>query len=88
MMPEICPRCREPVKAGATFVEMPTAPGRLAAWRLRHKRAGGAGCVAYVGPELARAAPSVPSPTALAFGGGVYSEFDSDSPYGRPVTRR
>jgi hypothetical protein len=87
MMPEVCPRCRERVKAGATFVEMPTAPGRLAAWRLRHKRAGGAGCVAYVGPELARATPPVPALPAAVFRDD-YSEFDAAAPYDRPVTRR
>jgi len=50
MEDERCPRCREPLPAEVYLEELPTLPGHHPAYRLRHKRASGAKCVAYIGP--------------------------------------
>ncbi len=47
---ERCPRCGEPLPADAYLGRMKQASGREPAYRLRHKRASGRRCVAYVGP--------------------------------------
>lgn len=56
-MPQ-CPRCGAALPADAYYEPLPgVAPGRLPAYRLRHKRANGGVCVAYAGPLVQDAPP-------------------------------
>lgn len=46
-----CPRCDAPLPPGAYWEELKAAPGRLPAYRVRHKTGEGKVCVGYAGPE-------------------------------------
>lgn len=49
---ETCPRCGAPLPPETYLEELATVPGRLPAYRLRHKKENGRMCVAYVGAEV------------------------------------
>jgi hypothetical protein len=52
-----CPVCGEDVPAGAHWWEPVAAvPGRLPAWRLRHRRRAGGWCILWAGEALEESA--------------------------------
>lgn len=55
-----CPRCGMALPTDAYLDTLTAAPGRHAAYRLRHKKPNGKTCVAYVGPEYLMLLPPDP----------------------------
>jgi len=55
---DFCPRCREAIRPGASWTKLAQAQGRRPVWRVAHRRASGASCVAYVGERARAAAPA------------------------------
>lgn len=55
-----CPRCGDALPDNTYLDKLNESPGRHAAYRLRHKKANGKMCVAYVGPEYLMVLPSRP----------------------------
>jgi len=57
-MPTICPKCRERIRHGALWTPLHAAQGCTRVMQVRHDKADGHVCVAYVGERLgARAVP-------------------------------
>jgi hypothetical protein len=53
--PPVCPRCHEHVPDGAYLEPLATCLGWGHAYRLRHEKANGRWCVAYLGAPAASA---------------------------------
>lgn len=49
-MIRLCPHCGGDLPPGAYYKELNTAPGRLPAYVVRHKRGDGTTCIGYGGP--------------------------------------
>jgi hypothetical protein len=50
--PFVCPRCGGEVTPHSFWQRVGAMPGRLPAWRLRHRREDGGWCTIYAGPAL------------------------------------
>lgn len=49
MQHDICPRCHEAIRRGALWTPLAAMAGRGRVFQVRHRKADGRGCVAYVG---------------------------------------
>ncbi len=75
-MPTICPKCREVIRRGALWTPLQAAPGCARVMQVRHRKADGRECVAYVGERLGvRAVPL--GATGPDYRAGVFALADA-----------